>query len=432
MTPETIERFGTDTLRDPRAALQALRKELEAAQGPLVEELVDGQVRVTFVHIARADDVRLFCQLVPPTSLLGHQLNRVPGTDVWWLSVESDARVETTYQFQVDPPGLSQDMTEMLAVMGDPERLATLMREVFLASYADPFNPRRAYPLSGMMGADPDRTAGDEHWDSVLVLPGAAPFPYTDAPERADRLTHHELDCPQLPGSRTVSVYTPPGYHPASTYPLVVMLDGEMALACGRLDAVLDAAISAGVVPPVVVAFWHNLTITSRMSEMACNPGLPAALADGLLPFLRAGWSVGTEPATTAIVGMSYGGLATAYTAFERSDSFGAAVVMSPSLWFAPPAEGGTPAEEPGWLTRQYAEGPARDVRFVVAVGTLEDQPIPMPGMESITMVTAARDFRDTLSSKGYDLVSYVEQPGGHDLVNVQRVLVRALRELFA
>jgi enterochelin esterase-like enzyme len=432
MTPHAIERFGIDTLRDPRAALQALRKELEAAQGPLVEELADGGVRVTFVHIAPASEVRLFCQLLPLVSRLGHAMNRVPGTDVWWLSVESDARVETTYQFQVDPPGLSQDMTEMLAVMGDPERLATLMREVFLASYADPFNPRRAYPLAGVMGADPDRTARDEHWDSVLVLPGASPFPYTDAPERAGRLTHHELDCVQLPGARTVSVYTPPGYDPGSSYPLVVMLDGEMALACGRLDEVLDAAISDGAVPPVVVAFWHNLTITSRMVEMACNPGLPAALADCLLPFLRAGWSVAAEPASTAVAGMSYGGLAAAYTALERSDAFGAAVVMSPSLWFAPPGEEGTPAEAPGWLTRQYATAPERDVRFAVAVGTLEDQPIPMPGMESITMVSVARAFRDTLLNKNYDLVSYVEQPGGHDLVNVQRVLVGALRELFA
>ena len=73
-----------------------------------------------------------------------------------------------------------------------------------------------------------------------------------------------------------------------------------------------------------------------------------------------------------------------------------------------------------------------RDVRFVVSVGTLEDHPIPMPGMDDLTMVSVAREFRDTLVRRSYDLVSYVEQPGGHDLINVQRVLVGALRELFA
>lgn len=425
--PEPIRRFAADARKNQATAVTALQAQLQAAEGPLTEEHATGRVRVTFVHIGPAREVRVLSQLLPSTSMLGTAMVRVADTDVWWLTVEADSRVETTYQFQVDPPELATDPEELLAVMSDPDRLAGLMRQMFQAAYADPFNPRRNYPIAGMMGADPDQEAGEEHFDSLLVLPGAEPFPYLGSPQRSGRLTDHEFDSSALPGKRTVSVYTPPGYEDSQTYPLVIMLDGEMALACGRLDEVLDAAILDGAVPPVVVAFWHNLSIASRMTEMACNPALPAALADELLPFMRDGWSVTTDSSRTVLAGASYGGLATAHAALERGDAFGSALVMSPSLWFAPPTVEGAPAEGPGWLTRQYAGTAKRPVRFAVAVGTLEDQPLPLPGGDGTTMLALAREFRDTLEQMQYDVVAYVEQPAGHDFVNVQRVLVHAL-----
>jgi enterochelin esterase family protein len=436
MTPpsERIARFISETGSDPTAALASLERDLEASRGPLVEKIPDSSdVLVTFVFIGAVESVRVFCELWPhdlSRVMLGPSMTRVPGTGVWYASVRADPRISVPYQFQIDPPSFGSTIEEAHALLADRDRLASTMRGLFEAGRPDRYNPERSYPLAGIMGADPDGSASEDRWESVLTLPAADPFPYLGKNPLRGRLERHAFDSAGLPGRRDVTVYLPPAYAPATRYPVVILLDGEMALRCGRLAHVIDEAIALGAIPPLVCVFWHNLTIASRMTEMACNPALPDVLADELLPWVRNSYSVTDDPARVVVGGMSFGGLASAWVPFRRSDRIGAAFIGSPSFWFSPlpPEEA---AKAPEWLIRQYQAHDTLPIRMYVAVGSLESSVIPVPGANGKSMVDLARTFREVAARKGYQVVGYREEPGGHNFVTVRRLIVPALAALL-
>src|SRR3546814_5308283 len=85
----------------------------------------------------------------------------------------------------------------------------------------------------------------------------------------------------------------------------------------------------------MVAVFWSNLSPTSRMTEYACNPALPTALADELLAWLEdQGIHAPLDPEQRVVAGSSYGGLGAGWAALERPEVFGSVLMMSPSLWF--------------------------------------------------------------------------------------------------
>ncbi|MFC4950263.1 alpha/beta hydrolase-fold protein [Pseudonocardia sp. GCM10023141] len=130
---------------------------------------------------------------------------------------------------------------------------------------------------------------------------------------------------------------------------------------------------------------------------------------------------------------LSLGGLASAWALLQRPDAFGGALLVSPSLWFAPP-DADAPAVRGGWITQQFAASRPGSGRVYLAVGSLETGPFPdsFPGVHGLSMVELARDFRDVVTAGGLELAGYREQPGGHNFVTAQRVLVPGLAGLLA
>lgn len=389
-TSPRLGRFDAEFARDPDAAVSALLADVAAARGPVIEDVAGApDALVTFVYV---DQVELGTQAlmleVPRSS---ERMRRVAGTDIWSLVLRVARDMTTAYCFQVDPPTLGDTTEKMMATVSAPEREAA-----FVAAYArsirpDPCNPRRV--------TDPLSDSGEPR-SSVLVMPDAAALPAQA--EVSDRVEEHAL-----PGGRRVDLYRP--VNGGDDLPLVVLLDGEHCRR-GLVLEHLDAAIAEGGVPPVRVVLWHNLSPTSRMVEMACNPVLPAALADELFPWLD---ERGLLPpvAQRVLAGFSYGGLATAYTVLHRPDLFGAALPISASLFLTP-----DPNTEPGeWLARQVRPGGTR-ARW----GQLEDTAIGLPGVAAdTTMVSSARRFHDALRDAGADVAGLLEYPSGHEMFTV-------------
>ena len=408
-----LRRFESDTAADPRTALDSLTADLRAAGGPLVERVSPTEVDVTFVHVADVDRVALRTKLLRlPQHREAGPLERITGTDVWHVTVRAKSDTAVAYGFLHDPPPDFESAAELLAVHLDEERATAYRTALEAANVPDPHNPRRM-PWEVAIGAE-------EVFDSVLVLPDSpyVPLPADVPPPRLDE---HEVD-----GGR-ISVYQPEGADPTDVLPLVVLLDGEVALR-GGVHRRLDAAIVAGTLPPLRVAFRHNRTLTSRTAEFACDPALADALADDLLPFLGEHYGVPAEPSLRVVTGFSLGGLATAHVALTRPDAFGAALPMSAALWFTP-----DPGTEPeGWLVRRYAEAPTRDTALYLTVGSLEDVPVGLPGTDpGTTWVSAAHSFHRTLLDKGYDVRGYREVPSGHELVNLHLAVVEGLAALL-
>lgn len=429
-TSEHIERLRRAAERDPGAATAELVEALRAARGPLVEALDERTALVTFVWIGPAGRVsvrgaQIFADILVPS----HPLTRIPGTDVWFVSTPAPAAVTTVYQYLIDEPAQGGDL------VASP--MEVLRRQAACAR-ADPFNPARIYPQIGVIVGD--HGVPEERWESVLDLPGVEPvswFEDTGAP--TGTLTAHALPSEALGNTRTVTVYTPPGYTAeGAPYPLVVMLDGECWPLVARLHVALDNLVAAGAARPAVVAFVHNAAsdnvIASRLAETACNPAFAAMLADELLPMLRGRYHLAADPADRILAGNSLTGLAAAYVALERPDAYGAVMSSSGTLgWGYAAPSGGGPLQgrddEPEWLARRYAEEPRRPLRFWIDVGSLETGTF-VPWMPGIDQRAANRHFRTVLRAKGYE-VAYHEAPGGHEFATFRRSVVRGLQKML-
>jgi enterochelin esterase family protein len=224
------------------------------------------------------------------------------------------------------------------------------------------------------------------------------------------RLTPHVIPDSSYHRPRRVEVYTPAGYDPhrATPYPLLLAFDGEEYRDTMPLPRVLDSLAAAGAAPAFVAVLVDDSSGAVRLADLANTGRMVAFLANQLLPWVREGWHVTTDPRRVIVTGSSAGGLAAAYVAFERPDLFGNVWSQSGAFWRGAEASNQPPWE---WLTNQVSKLPRRDVRFVLDVGALEDH--PTLGGQGPNFLDASRRFRDALTAQGYD-VTYTEVPGGN------------------
>jgi glycogen operon protein len=156
---------------------------------------------------------------------------------------------------------------------------------------------------------------------------------------------------PQLDNRRDVMVYLPPGYDEGTTrYPVLYMQDGQNLFDAGtsfggvewRVDETMEALAEHGV--EAIVVGIPNLG-ERRIDEYSPfvdqehgggrGDAYLAFVAETLKPHIDRAFRTRPEPEATAIVGSSMGGLISLYALLARPETFGAAAVLSPALWFA-------------------------------------------------------------------------------------------------
>ncbi|MFZ4652223.1 MAG: alpha/beta hydrolase-fold protein [Rubrivivax sp.] len=229
---------------------------------------------------------------------------------------------------------------------------------------------------------------------------------------------------------RHVQVWLPPGYaanaaNAARRHPVLYLhdgqnvFDGESAGAEWMVDETAQRLAEAGAIePPIIVAVD---SVGTRMLDytptaMTLPPertgtgraelvggGATAYgrfLAEELKPLIDARYRTRPDRASTAVGGSSLGGLVSLWLALHRGDVFGAALVVSPSVW---------------WGDR-YA------LRDVQGSATL---PAPRPRLwldmgarEGEEALPAARALQRALMARGWDAttLAYAEDAeGSHD-----------------
>lgn len=225
-----------------------------------------------------------------------------------------------------------------------------------------------------------------------------------------------DFHSPQLDNRRDIITYLPPSYNDGTRrrYPVVYMHDGQNLFdevtsfaEEWRVDNTMDALSAVGLEAIVVGIFNTGENRLNEYSPFEDDEGRGGDgdryldfIADTLKPRIDHDFRTHTDREHTLIIGSSMGGLISAYAFFQRSDIFGGAGVMSPSIWFADRA------------LLDFVDGAAVEPgKIYLDVGTQEGK----------QTVTDARRLREALLWKGYrrhrDLV-YVEQPGaGHSEV---------------
>jgi predicted alpha/beta superfamily hydrolase len=283
-------------------------------------------------------------------------------------------------------------------------------------------------------GADMGWEPGNNH---APLLDGPGPFrvarvfgsPAGPAPSR---LTGTVLQLDPVPtrhvGPRPVWVWLPPGYERdvKRRYPVLYLHDGQNvfdARASGaewQVDETAQRLVLAGAVQPFIVVAvpsgrdrMQELTPTasllpperSGLAQAARVGGGAAAyarfLVEDLKPAVDARLRTLAGPESTAVGGSSLGGLASLWLALHHGQTFGAALVVSPSVWWD---DAFALRDARAWALPAGAARP----RLWLDIG----------GREGPGAVEAVRELRGALLNRGWDAsnLAYTEDPQGtHD-----------------
>ena len=158
-------------------------------------------------------------------------------------------------------------------------------------------------------------------------------------------------------------VLVPPSYaeRPDARYPVIYAHDGQSLWSDSvdpfggwDLDEALAELWSLGSVRELIVVAIETadrrVDWLSPVPDPHCGGGAGEAylraLVDRLKPHVDLTYRTRAEPASTAVMGSSLGGLHSFYAAWTRSDVFGTAICLSGSFWWAD-----------RWATRIAGEG---------------------------------------------------------------------------
>ena len=224
---------------------------------------------------------------------------------------------------------------------------------------------------------------------SVVEVPGDGPqfYDVQDVPHGDVRIRPYLSKT--LGVSRTVWIYTPPGYQAGKDYPVLYLLHGAGDIESGwtmigRADTILDNLIAAKKAKPMVVvmplghtiqSFWTGpaKTVPDPVSNvMAKGAALDEIIAtmmsgdgkgglspfardliDDVMPMIERDFKVSTRAGDRAIAGLSMGGGQSINLAFAKPELFRYVILMSPAASGRVGAYYGNVLQNPAALNRQ-------------------------------------------------------------------------------
>ncbi|HUO82839.1 MAG TPA: alpha/beta hydrolase-fold protein [Gammaproteobacteria bacterium] len=280
----------------------ALRK-LEQAAPPTAQDidefiasnsfpLVERQ-GVTFVYRGEAEEValRIFIQGLPARQ----PLERMDDSDLWTLFLDLPRNSRIEYKFEVRQQGENQWIV-------------------------DPLNPHVATDPYGANSVL--RSFGYER--PAWTLP--------DAAARPGSLVGVEVPSKLFDAPRRTTVYLPARFRRLRRYPLLIVHDGEDFLRYADIKVVLDNLIHRLEIPPMIVALTQA---GDRLVEYAANDRHADWLATELLPELEKEFPLLGEPASRALMGASFGGVASLHAAWRHPGLFDRLMLASGSFAFS-------------------------------------------------------------------------------------------------
>jgi len=379
------------TPADAAALVAAAR----AAGGPIVTPVAgaDALVDATFCWVSGGEPewVYLDANGLTERSVTG-LLTRVEATPVWHVTLRAPAAWRGGY-------GFCEGVGEFVAPTGrDPESRSWWLG-VFDGRRPDPFSSRP--PYATMLGGECSEGA----------FPAAPPQARWDTAGSGSPVTmvHHTLSLAGV--ERSVWTHRVGGVPDGPAVDLTaVVFDGQLWNGSMPLAPRLDA------LPPslhgALVVAVDSVDLATRARDLTCSTDFRAAVTDRLLPW--AAGTLGASGARVVVAGQSYGGLAAADLALERSDVVSAAVCLSGSFWW--PRRFDDESDRTWvWTERLAAVDPAPRPRLWLAAGALEAD-----------MLAVSERFAADARRLGY-AVSSRSFCGGHDVVHWREQLLQGL-----
>jgi enterochelin esterase family protein len=171
---------------------------------------------------------------------------------------------------------------------------------------------------------------------SQLVVHGAGPAYYDARQVPHGNVTRHIYHSEVTRGERELYVYTPPGYDPGKSYPVLYLLGGSGELPSnwvydGRANLILDNLLAEGKALPMLIAIPNNQVIHRNHPEHVelTFDMFEKELRNHVIPLVDSSYSTIKSPGGRAISGLSMGGRHALFIGFRSLDLFASFGILS-------------------------------------------------------------------------------------------------------
>lgn len=338
-TSPTLAAMHQRLLERPQLASQ-LQAQLwqQVTSTPLLEAdpTQEGKYLVTFLWRGAAHSVLLFVnRLTDEKNLADSYMRRLPGTDTWYLTYRMDGDWRASYCFLSAPTAAQAPWLQ-----GSQVRL----RQALDGGLPDPHNPVTCTNRRGFV-------------QSVVSLPLAPAWPLGQWPVFSDDAAGvgrfdggglgagrgdagaGSLDAGRLDVvadldtlGRQIWVYTPALIDRAQSWPVLLVLDGEVWLKRHHLHLALAQLMDAGLIAPAYIVFIDSGGTEQRWQELG-DSDFGGYLSGQLLNWLKAHYAISPKPADRVVIGQSLGALTVLRTLVAYPQLIGAGISQSASLW---------------------------------------------------------------------------------------------------
>lgn len=339
-TSPTLAAVHQRLLERPQLASQ-LQAQLwqQVTSTPLLEAdpTQEGKYLVTFLWRGAAHSVLLFVnRLTDEKNLADSYMRRLPGTDTWYLTYRMDGDWRASYCFLPAPaaaqaPWLQGSQVRLRQALDgglpDPHNPVTCTnRRGFVQSVVSlPLAP--AWPLGQWPVFSDDAGAGRFDGGGLGAGRGDADAGSLDA-GRLDVVA--DLDTL----GRQIWVYTPAPISRTQSYPVLLVLDGEVWLKRHHLHLALEQLMDAGLIAPAYIVFIDSGGTEQRWQELGDSESdFGGYLSGQLLNWLKAHYAISSNPADRVVIGQSLGALTVLRTLVAYPQLIGAGISQSASLW---------------------------------------------------------------------------------------------------
>ena len=351
-TSPTLAAMHQRLLERPQLASQ-LQAQLwqQVTSTPLLEAdpTQEGKYLVTFLWRGAAHSVLLFVnRLTDEKNLADSYMRRLPGTDTWYLTYRMDGDWRASYCFLPAPAAAQAPWLQ-----GSQVRL----RQALDGGLPDPHNPVTCTNRRGFV-------------QSVVSLPLAPAWPLGEWPVFSDDAAAGGLDAGRLDASedrdgtgelgagrgdadagsldagrldvvadldtlgRQIWVYTPAPISRTQSYPVLLILDGEVWLKRHHLHLALAQLMDAGLIAPAYIVFIDSGGTEQRWQELGDSESdFGGYLSGQLLNWLKTHYAISPKPADRVVIGQSLGALTVLRTLVAYPQLIGAGISQSASLW---------------------------------------------------------------------------------------------------
>ena len=270
----------------------------------------------------------------------------------------------------------------------------------------DPLNPDRAFDPFGS--------------NSVCGMPGYSDpeWSKTDPQTRGGSLESFVIPAGSYGDDREIQVYLPREYRPEKSYPLLICHDGRDYQRFSSIITVLDNLIYRHEVMPIIVAFTNGV---QRNIEYGANPQQADFIVKDVLPALESRYKISKGAHNRGLMGASFGGVTSLYTAWKYPGIFHKMLLQSGSFAFTDIGEHGRgelwdPVVE---FVNALREDPSSiKGRMFMSCGTFEG------------LIYYNRSLAPIFKENGVEL-RYVESQDGHNWINWRDRLREGLTWLY-